>query len=179
MPKFYDQAPAEICDVVAMLLKRDRPELHSAGVRIDVLTLSDDDDETGGVLKLGGYTCAAIVRITSAKERAAGRGDAEIVIAYEWWKKRTERQQEALLFHELWHLKLKTRDGIPQFDSNERPFLKMRLHDHNFGWFNEVAARYGEDSYEVEQANAFKAKSGQMHFGWMEAPAKAKASAHA
>src|SRR5262249_39098600 len=140
MSKHYDLCSDDVRRIVDLLLKERRPELATAGLHVDLLWASSDDDESP--LKLGGYSCAAVVRITSAKERAAGRGDAEITIDKTRWEKRSARQREALLFHELHHLALKTKAGIPQVDAHNRPCLKMRLHDHQFGWFDEVARIY-------------------------------------
>jgi hypothetical protein len=52
----------------------------------------------------------------------------------------------------------------PAFDALDRPKLAMRKHDHQFGWFDEVAQRHGEASPEVRQARVLMEKSGQLYF---------------
>lgn len=167
MSKFYDQAPKEVRARVDALFAKHYPQFKTIGLRIDLLVAKfDDEDEDGSAIKLHGYPCKAVVRITSAKERAAGRGDAEITIDEKIYEGMTEEERDALLDHEIYHLQLKTVSGIPQQDAHNRPVLKMRLHDHEFGWFDEIAKRHGEHSSEVQQANAFRSKAGQQCFGW-------------
>lgn len=167
MSKFYDLAPDEVRTRVDALLAKHYPQFKTIGLRIDLLIAKFDDDNDGeSAVMLHGYPCKAVVRITSAKERAAGRGDAEITIDEKIYEEMTEEERDALLDHELYHLQLKTKDGMPLSDAHNRPVLKMRLHDHQFGWFDEIARRHGGHSSEVQQANAFRAKSGQQCFGW-------------
>lgn len=52
-----------------------------------------------------------------------------------------------------------------------RPVLKIRLHDQQHGWFDEIARRHGDASIEVQQAKAFADSSGQTYFGWAAPPA--------
>jgi hypothetical protein len=53
---------------------------------------------------------------------------------------------------------------VPVFDAVGRPKLLMRKHDHQFGWFDEVAQRHGEASPEVRQARVLMESSGQLYF---------------
>ncbi len=51
------------------------------------------------------------------------------------------------------HLELsRDKDGDIKRDDLGRPVLAIRLHDRQFGWFDVVARRWGEDSFEAEQA---------------------------
>jgi hypothetical protein len=65
-----------------------------------------------------------------------------------------------LIDHELTHLAKKG----TIFDPLDRPKLSMRLHDHQFGWFDQIAKRHGRASIEVKQVRAFFESSGQMYF---------------
>lgn len=56
-------------------------------------------------------------------------------------------------------------------DDLGRPVLKIRLHDQQHGWFDEIARRHGDASIEVQQAKAFADSSGQTYFGWAAPPA--------
>ena len=65
-----------------------------------------------------------------------------------------------MIDHELTHLAKKG----TIFDPLDRPKLSMRLHDHQFGWFDQIAKRHGRASIEVKQVRAFFESSGQMYF---------------
>ena len=171
--KTYTQCPPEVGELAAALIKKHRPDLKKAGVTIDFLFVATDTE--GPALTLNGYGCAAVVRKLSSKDRAAGRSDAEIVIDHAQWCDFPEVTRKALMHHELHHLELKL-DGKArvQFDSADRPVLKLRKHDHQFGWFKEIAALYGRASLEVQQAELLIADGRQSYFAFMsEEPAKA------
>lgn len=164
--KIYDQAPEEVRTRVAALLEKFHTDLLAARVVVDLLMVSLDGDE-GDAVMLHGHACFAVIRITSTKERAAGRGDAEMLIDGAKYEAMSGAQRDALLDHELYHLNVaKDRFGVFKIDSGDRPQLKMRQHDHEFGWFDAIAKRHGAASFEVQQAEAFRRGSGQLSFGW-------------
>ncbi len=162
--KSYTVCPKSITERTVALLKKYWPLHHKLGLTVDHLFVSHDGD--GPALKLGGYACAGIIRKTSVKERAAGRADAEMVLDEERFTTMTPRQQEALLHHELNHLVVALDGkGKPKVDATGRPVLKIRLHDQQFGWFDDTARLYGEDSFEVRQARGLlSAPAGQIYF---------------
>jgi hypothetical protein len=125
-----------------------------------------DSESSDPVLKHQGYPAGAVVRITPVKDRALGVSDATIVIDRAGWLALSQRQRNALIDHELTHLTRVTdkESGDPVFDSLDRPKLAMRKHDHQFGWFDEVAQRHGEASPEVRQARHLMESSGQLYF---------------
>lgn len=53
----------------------------------------------------------------------------------------------------------------PVLDSAGRPKMRIRKHDRYFGWFDEVAKRWGPDSQESQQAQRFVEETGQLYFG--------------
>jgi hypothetical protein len=171
--KSYTICPKPVLDRAAALLKKYFPDHHKLGVTVQLLFVSHDGD--GPALTFGGYPAAGVIRKTSAKERAAGRADAEMVLDEERFAGMTERQRDALLHHELYHLVLdlakKTKQ--PKIDAAGRPVLKIRKHDHQFGWFDETAKIYGEDSGEVQQARHLMSQSGQLYFSFSDKPGKA------
>jgi hypothetical protein len=176
--KTYDQAPDEVRERVTVLMKRFHPDLEFVQLRVDLLMASTDAEDAHAVT-LGGYPCLAVVKIVGPKERAKGCGDAEIVIDRDAYEAMTEKQRDALLDHELYHLEI-TRDklGRPKRDDHQRPKLKMRKHDFQFGWFAEIARRHQENSFEVKQARAFAEEHSQLFFGFtIEAAAPAAAAA--
>lgn len=65
-------------------------------------------------------------------------------------------ERAALIDHELYHLEL-VRDKTDRLkrDYMGRPQLTIRLHDHQFGWFDAIAKRHGETSQECQQAQRF------------------------
>ena len=102
------------------------------------------------------------------KDRAMGRGDAEVTLDGDWWNdEATEDQKCALLDHEMHHIDLKTdKYGNAQFDDLKRPLLQLRKHDVEFGWFSIIAARHGAASFERMQAKRLAEQNGQ--FFWPE-----------
>lgn len=164
--KTYSQAP----DVDA-IIESVRETYHDRLTDVTVTGLFAFDTESSlPVLKHQGYAAGAIVRITPLKDRALGMADATIVVDRAGWLALSQRQRVALLDHELTHLEVKTdeeegaKDPVIVFDALGRPKLLMRKHDHQFGWFDEVAQRHGEASPEVRQARVLMESSGQLYF---------------
>lgn len=164
--KIYSQAPD-----VAGCIEKIKLAHHDGleGVTVSALFVFDDESAVS-VLKHQGYPAGAVVRITPLKDRALGMADATIVVDRCGWLALSQRQRDALIDHELTHLEIKTDepdgsdDPVPVFDGLGRPKLVMRKHDHQFGWFDEVAQRHGQASAEVRQARVLMESSGQLYF---------------
>lgn len=164
--KTYSQAP-DVTDAIESV----RAEHHEDLELVTVTGLFAFDTESSlPVLKHQGYAAGAVVRITPLKDRALGMADATIVVDRAGWLTLSQRQRAALIDHELTHLTVKTeeeegvKDPVIVFDAVGRPKLLMRKHDHQFGWFDEVAQRHGEASPEVRQARVLMESSGQLYF---------------
>jgi hypothetical protein len=143
--------------------------LIQSPVQIDYVFAFADLDTDGfprnDALRLGGVKCLGIARIISTKQRALGRGDAEISLDGDWWREASVEQQKALLDHELHHLTVKmSKLGTPVTDDLQRPKLKMRRHDYDFGWFSIIAARHGKASQECVQAKQILDGAGSFLF---------------
>jgi len=140
--------------------------LIDAKVKLDVcMAYGDQNDagETEGVaIKRHGQRVLGLAKIIGLKDRAMGRGDAEIMLDGDWWEDATDEQKKALVDHELFHLRVKDMEQ----DDLGRPKLEMRLHDYEFGWFKAVAERHGENSIEQQQARLMMDTDGQ--FFWPE-----------
>ena len=141
--------------------------LVALDVKIDFVFAYADTDEKGRILNdaltKGGLKALGITRKISLKDRALGRGDAEIALDGDWWKLANEEQQIALLDHELHHISVKAdKNGNVQYDDLGRPQIKLRKHDIEFGWFKCIAERHGEFSQERIQAKAIMDFSGQL-----------------
>lgn len=160
--KTYSPAP----DATACI-DRIQTEHHAEldGVTVSALFVFDTE-ATEPVLKHQGYPAAAVVRITPIRDRAQGLTDAGIVVDRSVWMTLSQPQRDALIDHELTHLTrvLDKDTGSPTCDVLDRPKLAMRRHDHQFGWFDEVAQRHGEASAEVRQAKRLMDSSAQLYF---------------
>lgn len=144
-----------------------RAQYHDdlTGVTVAALFIFNSE-ATEAVLKHQGYPAAAVCRITPIRERALGMADASIVVDRSSWLALSQRQRDALIDHELTHLMRSLNDdtGAFEFDSLDRPKLNMRRHDRQFGWFDQIAQRHGQASYEVKQARMLMEQSGQLYF---------------
>lgn len=151
MAKWYQRADKGLHKIVESVMKQHHRALHDAGVKVDVIFIDSDSDHA---LKLRGRPCLATVGILSLKDRAMGRGDAEITIdktSYAGWG---PEELRAVIDHELTHLvpKIDKKSGKVARDDLDRPKLCMRMHDYEFGWFEETVQRYGAASAEYKQA---------------------------
>jgi hypothetical protein len=156
----YAEAPNEVRLIVEEMVEKYHQPLREHQVKIDLLFATAKADEFGEVsgapVKLNGYPCAAIAKAISYKLRVQGHGDCEIIIDGDKWPEYSEEETRALIDHELEHFELKfDKDGYLVRDDLDRPKIKIRKHDHQFGWFNSVARRHGKASLEVKQAESF------------------------
>jgi hypothetical protein len=169
--KQYSKAPSEIHDRVKHLIKCFHSELHDAGLRVDILSVSDDDPD-GTPLTLNGYSCYATVKVLDSKQRAKGAGDVEIVIDEAAYLTMPDPRKDALLDHELYHVELrKNKKGRVKLDEHGRPKCGMRKHDYQFGWFTEIATRHGAAAIEVKQATQMFLAEKQTLFAFISEPA--------
>lgn len=159
----YERAPVECQDIGARMMDKYHGELRDAGVTIDYLFAKKKPDSNGEIdpevhaLKLHGYPVAAMVRANSYKNRVLGHSDAEIIIDGDRWDEWSAEEKDALIDHEIEHLELKTdKDGLLRRDDLDRPMLRVKLHDHEFGWFDSIARRHGKHSFEVQQYEKFR-----------------------
>lgn len=149
-------------------MKQWHPELGKAGVEVGLSVAMAQVDEsgnpTGPALQEKGHAVLAEVKITKLRERIFGLPDAIITIDGDRWTHLEEATKLAVLDHELEHLVVKTdENGRPAVDDSGRPLLKMKLHDFQFGWFNNVAQRHGGAAIEVMQASTIAREWGQMY----------------
>lgn len=142
----------------------DHKPLLDAHVAIDFVFAYGDVDDNGvtvGVaIKKNGHRAFGLTKKLPLKERALGRGDAEILLDGDWWNEASIEDQKALLDHELYHINVRA----GKTDDLGRPVLGLRKHDVEFGWFAAVASRHGAHSMERQQAKALIDQMGQ--FFW-------------
>jgi len=143
----YELAGEEIKETLAAVIDEYQPQLRDAGLLVDVLLAhapSDaNGDKVGPAVQLHGYPCYATIRIVGLRDRVAGRGDAELILDGDHCDTWPEAQLRAILDHELTHLELRVSDGgHVRRDDIDRPLLRIRKHDRQFGWFDCVARRH-------------------------------------
>jgi hypothetical protein len=165
----YERCPLAIHEQADAVLHKHATHEDTllAGVKIDFIFAKADRDEESGEL-LGpaitknGVGALGLCRIINLRDRTMGRGDVEIMLDMDWWEKADWEEQNALLDHELHHIQLK--GGKNPLDDLGRPKIKLRKHDHEFGWFAIVAARNGAASLERQQAKAMLDEFGQYYW---------------
>lgn len=164
MPTFQ-RADKSVSDMAKSLIAefKSHEALHTRDVRVDYMFAFPDRDEEGqainDALKHQGVKALGLCRKVSLKDRAKGMGDAEIVLDGDWWQGATTEEARALLDHELHHIAV-SQDN----DDLGRPKLKLRKHDHQFGWFKIIAMRHGQASQECQQAKAMMDNAGQLYW---------------
>lgn len=152
----YERAGDEVVVLVMERMEAWEPNLYEAGVSLDVLMAYAKRNEAGEVerpaILRNGHQVLGMVRIMRAKDRAAGRADAELVLDGDHWGEISAEEREALVDHELHHLQPVTeKDGHGhKVDDLGRPKLSIRHHDFEFGGFHVIAQRHGEAAAEVQ-----------------------------
>ncbi len=166
MPKTYEPAPDSVKELAESLIAKYYKDLEKSGVMLDFVFARND---MGPAVTCQGYDAAAVIRIMPLKDRAMGRKDAEITIDADIYTHLDHKGRAALLDHELYHL-IVARDETNsyRFDDLHRPMLKLRKHDHQMGWFVEIAQRHGADSFEVRQASTVFFANEQVYFPFAE-----------
>lgn len=167
MPTF-ERCDESINELAAELIAKyeTHEPLKAAKVKVDYVFAYGDVDDKGkqlnDALTKNGIKCLGLTRKISLKDRALGRGDAEISLDGDWWKEASAEQQAALLDHELHHVAVKTdKAGNIQWDDLGRPQIKLRKHDVEVGWFACIAERHGAASQERIQAASIMDMTGQ------------------
>lgn len=140
-----------------------------AKVKIDLVFAYPDYDEKSGepignALQKNGCKALGITRKIALKDRALGRGDAEISLDGHWWERADINEQEALLDHELHHIAVKIDKRGLVTDDLGRPVVQLRKHDAEFGWFKIIAERNGKHSIEQQQAKVLMDECGQSYW---------------
>ncbi len=161
--KTYSEPSADLLGCITRMQSEHHPDLN--GVEVGALFVFDAES-SDSVLKHHGYLAAAVVRITPLRDRALGVADALIVVDRACWATLKGPQRDALIDHELTHLApvLEEETGQLMLDALDRPRLAMRRHDHQLGWFDDVARRHGEASPELMQAKQLVEGTRQLYF---------------
>lgn len=155
----YERASEEVEHQVARIMERYHGPLDEAGVTVDILMCfakrDANGDPVGAAIKNSGYACMATTKIVGTKDRAKGQADSEVLLDGDRWSELSGEEQDAVIDHELTHLELSVGDDGIRIDDLGRPKLRVRLHDHQFGWFDEIVRRHGRCSIEWQQHEQF------------------------
>lgn len=169
MPRF-EKAPDEVNALAREIIVEfsSHRDLEDGLVKIDFLyahpELNEDQEEIGPALSDRGVPCLAKTKLMSLENRADGCGDVRILIDAKAYRAMTREEKKALLDHELTHIIVRKKDGEVLLDDLDRPRLKLRHHDYEFGWFNVCALRHGVNSVERQQARRLFDEAGQMYW---------------
>lgn len=183
MPITYEKAPGDVAEMLAGAMRRYHPHLVAADVTVAVLFADDVDPETGEssrCLKHQGYDAAAVMSITPLKHRALGVADALLVIDSVAWANLGLSERDALLDHELEHLRVldvycgyvswdaeeRQLIGHPRTDDLGRPKLKIKLHDIQVGGFLAVMKRHGAAALETQVLRRFRVGVERDQYVW-------------
>lgn len=172
----YRRADRATHELVRDVMHRYHRQLEIVGCTVVVVVVSSRDSETETlvpVLRERGYSAAALVNVTPIAWRACDVADVRIRLDAAAWEERSERQRSALIDRCLSGLDLRLDDDLlPMFDTCDRPMLERVLADAHLEWHGGVAARWGEDSLEVEQARElYEGAYGQCLFPFAKSPA--------
>lgn len=165
----FERAPKVVEHMAKAILEEfdtHKPLLASGAVIDFVFAWAEQDDDgniKGNALTKNGIKALGIARKLPLKDRAMGRGDAEIAIDADWWAEASEAQQRALLDHELHHLYPKIDKRGMVRDDLGHPLILIRKHDYEFGWFNVIAERH-RASIELQQAKMIWDNHGQSYW---------------
>ncbi len=168
MATTYDTATDDVFEIVNRIIKQYHPDLAETQCKIGVIFASNED---GPAIKVHGSAALACIQVVSAKRRPHCEYDAEITIdASEWNNKLIPAQHDALIDHELSHLKRKEHsekklarlrkedpDAVAwKLDSLGRPMLGTVPADFTPGdAFTAVIARHGLAAVEFVGAKRF------------------------
>ena len=152
MPNSFQQADAGTVGAMAeVLLQKYHVDLFEVRAKIDCVFAFRDPDATAPAIMTRGHRVLGQARINNLKHRVLGLGDAEILLDGDAWADMSEAQQNALLDHELEHFEVRRHPKTGEFlyDDINRPMLRLRFHDREFGFFDNIASRHGVASCEI------------------------------
>jgi hypothetical protein len=149
MSTYYQECDSDTIEMAARLILKNHEEIRKADVSITYLFAANEE---GPALVHAGWPAKAIVKINSLRDRVAGLKDVTICLdgGGDGWKEWTKQHRLAVLDHELHHIEVrKNKVGAFMYDDANRPKIRLRKHDFQFGGFHLMASRHGEHSGEV------------------------------
>lgn len=152
MPTTYQRADEVVADLAGQIIALYHTDLFDVKPKIDYVFAFRDPDAEEPAIVVRGHRVMGQAKINNLKHRALGLGDAEILLDGDAWADMPDNRKRALLDHELEHLEVKRHKKTGEFlyDDLQRPAMKLRDHDREFGFFDNIAGRHGVDSFEIE-----------------------------
>jgi len=146
------------------------PELVRCKVTFEVIfaypTLNDKGEAKGHAIAKNGLPVCAKSKKTSLADRAAGMADAVIYLDGDHWGKQSEKEQEAILFGQLYAFQVQTDDaGMVKGDDLGRPKLKILPPDFYAAGHLAVIEKYKEASPESKSL-IYTSELVQKYFNW-------------
>ena len=164
MATTFRPAPEDVMELAAGLMRRWHKDLVKADVSVRILFAFNHDAPP---LTHGGWPAKALARITNLRDRVAGLADALILIDGHGWQEWSDAMRLAILDHELHHFEVRLDlVGNVRYDDANRPKLKMRMHDFQFGGFDVIVSRHREASAEAQAVKAVTNRWVQLEFNW-------------
>ena len=162
MPVTYELATPDTVALLHMVREQHHETRGLDAVRFGVLLAHGPVDKYGiksspAIKGHAGAPAAAKVKTVPLKDRVTKEYDVEMILDGDEWPKLTQRQQIAILDHELTHVCLG--DGT---DDLGRPKIKMRDEDFIAWGFWEVIQRHGPAAMEHRALKALADKHGQL-----------------
>jgi len=157
MSKAFSDGTRADYAMLNQVMARYHHELVDAQSRVSLnfVKAFDKDDEPTPALKHAGHYCEAYVKLISRRRKLRDPHEAEIDIDGHMWEEKNDQQREALLDHELSHIKVVTdRHGIPKRDEDERVQLKLVPDDIFITGFLSVIRHYGQNAGEYQSISS-------------------------
>jgi hypothetical protein len=179
MSKTYKRAGVKVETMSANILAKYHRQLHDVGIRADIVLVNAGADKLGmakPALKVHGRTCAATVTITKVLQRILNVADVIIQIDEQIWKAVDAATQRSILDHEFEHVQLDyDKKGNVQIDAADRPLLKIKPHDADFGIFQSIVKRHGDAAIDTQHIKSlFESPAGQEVFSFYKKLKKSK-----
>lgn len=147
MATWYETAPDDVASLAKQLIRRSHHDLIKAEATITYLFARNND---GPALTKNSWPAKAIAKINSLRDRVAGLADCMILIDGKQWQDWSAGHRVAVLDHELHHFEVCfNKAGAIRYDDANRPKIRIRPHDFEFGGFHLMAQRHGTDSAEI------------------------------
>ncbi|MEI7534227.1 MAG: putative metallopeptidase [Verrucomicrobiae bacterium] len=167
--KYFTLAPESVHQLCRELIQLYHSDLDSAAVKVDIVMAFRDPDGDTYAMEKDGHRVLGQATTIKLKDRVKGMGDVEIMLDGDAWDGLPQNQKAALLDHELEHFECK-RDKVGEFvfDDLVRPVIKLRPHDRQFGWFDNIARRHRSDSMEIDQLRRLFIEAGQIYLPFVK-----------
>ena len=172
MPSRYERAEQAIQLQAHDLLMEHHPDLHAAGVTIEVIfgyaSRNADDEQVGHAYKVRQRPVSSTSAKTKLIDRVLGASDIRIELDGDQWESLHVDQQAAIIDRELksFAVAKDAEDGLI-LDSHGRPKLKRRLPDFEVSIYTEIAKRHREASVECISMAQIYQQAGQCVFPFL------------